>query len=175
MNRTTLALLVVPFVLSACRSKQKVCEHARDRLDEVHAVETKYALAEMSPPYHATVEKRAARYVELVRGLFVEPCTKLEGEAFECMRNIDTYVDAYVPATEAVMACPSAPADSVDFSPCEEEALAARAAIRDEHRACVDAIEAIIDDGLPPNWDAGLEFPPLPQTSLTTPEELGHP
>jgi hypothetical protein len=149
---TTLRILLGASVLlavTACQSKEKKCEHARDVLLATMDEYAKEALLTVPPAERAAFETQVKAEVEHARSVFVGECTKLDDAAMECIARIDEVVAAEARVQDALDAaygkCPKDAIGLVEQTCIEHER---NAAMEKEKAAwkgpdCVASLEAL--------------------------------
>ena len=148
MSRRFHAVLIVASLVPtvACKSKLRVCEHARDRAIEMTEADTKLAVQDAGD-LEAETRARGKTIVDALREGFVESCVELEDAQYECMVNIDAYADAYVAAQTGMVECGEQPYadDDARRAACEKWSEARSQANKDYGSTCDKLLTRMFD------------------------------
>jgi hypothetical protein len=140
---TMMAVSVLP--LFGCKSKQSVCEHARDRFVEMGQTDRHLAEQDAPDDQKAMAREIGQRFEKALHDRFVAPCLELEGEEFKCMETIDAHADAYVAAQRGLLECGEKYASDEEFlANCEKWSVARKKAVKD-YGACTKVLDRIFE------------------------------
>jgi hypothetical protein len=143
-------LVLLALLTSACNSKQKVCEHARDRVVEMTELDGKAAISDAPSDQKSTAQEYADKITKAVRDGFVEPCLELDDAERECLAKIDPFADATVKADQDMIACSEKyGGDDDEFEKNCGKFSDARKAAKDSYGAnCVKVVDRVADSAL---------------------------
>lgn len=148
-NRLLSTLVLLVLLAPACKSKQKVCEHARDRLVEMTELEGKAAISDAPSDQKSTAQSYADRVTNAVRDGFVEPCLELDDTELECLAKIDAFADATITANQNMLACSEKYNEDDDFlEHCDKWSKDRKAAKASYGADCVEVVDRVADSAL---------------------------
>jgi hypothetical protein len=148
-GRLSLLLVLLVLLAPACESKQKVCEHARDRLVEMTELDGKAAISDAPADQKSTAKTYADRITTAISDGFVEPCLELTDAERECLAKIDDFADATIEANENMLACSQKYSSDADFEQhCEKWSKDRKAAKSSYTADCVAIVDRLADAAL---------------------------
>lgn len=147
---TRLLFSFVLAVLCSCSSKQKMCEHARDRFVEMSKADSQLAAHDAPADQKAAALDLGKRIAGAVHEGFVAPCLTLSDKGSDCMKRIDTFADAYLSAQRGQLECSAKYPDDGEFeSRCAKWYDSRRAAESAFGSVCNDTLDEIFDQAWP--------------------------